>query len=440
MTADAARGGDSTADATTLEAIRELNDERRKKETILHRPPTGPTPRVVSARTMNGSAPITNEKPKRTVNLKNAASIEPETIQWLWPGWVARGKLHLIAGAPGAGKTTIAMSLAATVTRGDRWPDGSRCPLLGRVVIWSGEDDPGDTLVPRLIAAGADLARVSFVCDVREGGETRAFDPARDIEQLCEAIKRAGGADLLIVDPIVSAVTGDSHKNTEVRRALQPMADLARGLGAALIGITHFSKGTAGRNPVERVSGSLAFGALARVVMVAAKKETREDPAKEDRLFCRAKSNIGSDTGGFRYRLIQATIGSPIGLQATSVQWGSSIDGTAREILAEAEAVESDNRGSKGEAIAFLKDILADGEKPVREIREAAMANGIAWRTIERAKKELAVKAVKSDFAARGGWNWHFPQRPPKAATESEQEIVAAFGGLCNSDQLEVES
>src|SRR5579871_2224391 len=212
------------------------------------------------------------------VSLKSAAEISPEAVQWLWPGWLARGKLHVIAGAPGAGKTTITLSLAATVTRGGAWPDGSRCPRPGRVVIWSGEDDPADTLVPRLIATGVDLSRVSFVDNVYQHGKRHPFDPATDIEPLSEAINRAGGTDLLIVDPIVSAIAGDSHKNTEVRRALQPLADIARGLGTALLGVTHFSKATAGRNPVERLSGSIAFGAVARLVMVAAKKEAAEDP------------------------------------------------------------------------------------------------------------------------------------------------------------------
>jgi hypothetical protein len=96
--------------------------------------------------------------------------------------------------------------------------------------MWSGEDDPSDTLVPRLIAAGADLQRVSFVGDYKEGGKTRSFDPARDMELLRDAIKGAGGVELLIVDPVVSAVAGDSHKNTEVRRALQPLVDLASAL------------------------------------------------------------------------------------------------------------------------------------------------------------------------------------------------------------------
>jgi putative DNA primase/helicase len=137
------------------------------------------------------------EPSEARVELLRGDKIKPEPISWLWPGWLAKGKLHIIGGAPGTGKTTIALSFAAIVTRGGVWPDGSGCPGPGRVVIWSGEDDPGDTLVPRLMAAGADLSRVHFVGGFRQDNNSRSFDPARDIVPLRDAIKRAGGASPL---------------------------------------------------------------------------------------------------------------------------------------------------------------------------------------------------------------------------------------------------
>jgi hypothetical protein len=289
--------------------------QRERAPTVLHRPVFGPTPRVTSAQAPAPAPPqggSASSGPKPNVALVNAATIKPASISWLWNDYLARGKIHVLAGAPGTGKTTIAMALASVVTRGGCWPDGSRCPIQGRVVIWSGEDDPADTLVPRLIAAGAALSRVSLVGDVKESGKARPFDPARDIEPLREAIKQAGGAQLIIVDPVVSAVAGDSHKNAEVRRSLQPLVDLARDLGAALIGITHFSKATSGRDPVDRLNGSLAFGAIPRVVMVAAKRLADGGQGKDERFFCRAKSNNGPDGDGFIYDLVQSELdGAP---------------------------------------------------------------------------------------------------------------------------------
>jgi hypothetical protein len=118
-----------------------------------------------------------------------ASSIRPEPISWLWKGWLARGKMHLIAGQPGTGKTTIAVKIAATVSCGGRLPDGTRAPE-GNIIIWSGEDDPADTLVPRLEASGADLSRVFFAGDMTCGREARPFDPAKDIASKRRAAQR----------------------------------------------------------------------------------------------------------------------------------------------------------------------------------------------------------------------------------------------------------
>ena len=198
-------------------------------------------------------------KPNGVV-LTCGTELTPEPVQWLWQNWLALGKFHLLAGAPGQGKTTIAMSLAATVTIGGRWPDGTR-GAAGNVLIWSGEDDPADTLLPRLLAAGADRARCFFISGARVDGEVQPFDPATDMGRLLEAVEQIGGIKMLVVDPVVSAVTGDSHKNTEVRRALQPLVDLAAACQCALLGITHFSKGGQGSDPSQRVIGSVAFTA-----------------------------------------------------------------------------------------------------------------------------------------------------------------------------------
>lgn len=105
------------------------------------------------------------------VELVSAEATEPAPIDRVWDGWLAKGKLQLLAGQPGAGKTTLALALAATTSIGGIWPDGSQA-TEGNVVIWSGEDDPKDTLVPRLIAAGADRTRVHFVTASEKAGET----------------------------------------------------------------------------------------------------------------------------------------------------------------------------------------------------------------------------------------------------------------------------
>jgi putative DNA primase/helicase len=126
------------------------------------------------------------------------ADIKPVPIEWLWDTWLALGKLHVIAGLPGTGKTTIGLALAASLTSGGRWPDGSSAPV-GNVLIWSGEDDPTDTLAPRLIGMGADMSRVHFVGAVKDGQGELSFDPSKHMKPLENAIARTGGIDLLII-------------------------------------------------------------------------------------------------------------------------------------------------------------------------------------------------------------------------------------------------
>jgi len=349
---------------------------------------------------------------KRTVEIIRASDVKIEPISWLWDGWLAAGKLHILGGAPGTGKTTIGMALAATLTSGGRWPDGTQSPV-GNVAIWSGEDDPADTLIPRLILSGADRSRVHFITGTREGNDRQSFDPGRDMEPLRDRLVEIGEIRLLIVDPIVSAITGDSHKNAEVRRGLQPLVDLAASLRCALVGITHFSKGTSGRDPVERVTGSLAFGAMPRVVLVAAKYQ-EGDGERIKRVFLRAKSNIGSDDGGFEYELQEGELKDHPGISPISVLWGNSVKGTARELLATADATGEDGKGNAlADAEQFLLDLLADEPLPVKTIEAKAKEAGYPMPTIQRAKSALGIKSEKEKKNMAGGWVWRLPKAEP---------------------------
>ncbi len=362
------------------------------------------------------------------VILTCGVDIRPEAVAWLWPGHLAQGKLHVLAGPPGSGKTTIALKLAATLTAGGSWPDGTPAPS-GNVAIWSGEDDPADTLAPRLLAAGANMHRVHFVtATVDAEGERRPFDPAIDTGHLSRAL--AGrGVRLLIVDPIVSAVAGDSHKNSETRRALQPLVDLASKLGCAVLGISHFSKGTQGRDPVERVTGSIAFGALARVVFAATKAgENDVDAEGCDRLFVRSKSNLGPDGGGWRYVLEQAPVAGHSLLLASRVRWGAALEGEARALLATAEAATDPE---EHDAARFLRDLLSDGPMRAGDVFKDADGCGFSKRSIQRAADKLGVDRRKEGM--KGGWVWRLPLRnraeddsaPPKMPEDAEQNLVS---------------
>lgn len=355
------------------------------------------------------SAPVFKNPQREQVDglvLKCGADLRPEPIAWLWKHWVAKGKLHVLAGMPGQGKTTIAMALAAAVTSGGALPDGTSCPV-GNVVIWSGEDDPADGLLPKLMAAGADVSRIYFVDCMRVGGETVPFDPAEHMPHLVEQIQRIGQVSLLIVDPVVSAVAGDSHKNTEVRRALQPLVDLGAQTGAAVLGISHFSKGGQGQDPAQRVVGSVAFTAVARVVLLAAK--TTGQDGEDSRVLARGKSNIGPDKGGFEYHLQQSEV-LP-GIEASCVGWGRALEGSARELLAEPD--DGEDNAVEG-AESFLREILGQDTVPAKQVIAEARDAGLSMASLRRAADRIGVRKKKSGM--NGGWYWALPQAQVREA------------------------
>ena len=364
------------------------------------------------------SPDISGLGPRDKVILTCGTDLTPEPYRWLWQYWLAMGKLHILAGAPGQGKTTIALAMAATITIGGRWPDGSRC-APGNVLIWSGEDDPADTLVPRLMAAGADRARCYFIEGARRDGELVPFDPARDLGQLLEAIEKIGGISLLVIDPVVSAVTGDSHKNTEVRRALQPLVDLAAKCDCAVLGITHFAKGGQGTDPAQRVVGSVAFTAVARVVMVAAKVKGDEE-GQDTRILARSKSNIGPDDGGFQYHLEQS---EPLpGIHASHIAWGKAVEGTARELLTDPDDGPQDDASDAVELLRAELDTVRwtscdEAAKPLK-------AAGFSKKQIWAASKKVGVMRKKDGM--KGGWMWRL-----RDATE------VAFRMNCPEDSIE---
>jgi hypothetical protein len=354
----------------------------------------------------NSKAVAGQPKGKITVVLTRLGDLSPIVTDWHWKGYIPAGMLTLLAGAGGTGKSTLAFSFAATVTTAGHWPDGTRCATPGNVLIWSSEDDLTRTIVPRLIAAGADLNRIASVDGtVDERGFNIPFDPSLHMDDLRQQVRQVpGGVSLLIIDPIVSAVSGDMHRANDVRRSLQPIVDFANEQGCAVVGITHFAKNTGGNNTTERVIGSQAFAALARMVLVTAKEEE-----SEQRVFTRAKSNISLDGGGFHYTIQETGVRDRTGniINATRVVWGSAVEGNARSILSGIEGEGNENKpiNRVEEAMQFLQAEIAHGPIPARELIERAKRDfGINERSLQRAREKMGIVATKAGY--QGAWVW----------------------------------
>lgn len=376
---------------------------------------------AVPSDTKTAAAPRKRSGP--SVVLTRACDIVPEPIYWLWPGYLPAGKFTAFAGPAGCGKTTIAVALAATVSCGGTWPDGAQCPEPGNVVIWTGEDGLADTLVPRLMAAGADLARVRFIESVIDDEDKVApFDPSRDVPILSEKLAEIGGARLLIVDPIISAVRGDGHKAIDVRISLQPLLDLGAAHGCAILGITHFSKGSKGTAPNDRLIGSQAFGAAARVILVAGR-----DESSGRRIFAKSKANITDDAGGFEYAIEVLDVGE---MTSSRIQWGQPLTGSAAEILREIEADETEGEAEEAHSkFERARAMLYEWLRPfmsTREMKAAAMAEGVSWRTVEAAKQAEVTAGAKIRAVKQGkdwGWIWdnHAANHPDEVRESSPQ-------------------
>lgn len=341
----------------------------------------------------NGHAPKGDDNAR--ILIQSGEGLTMEKIEWLWPGWLARGKFHLLAGGKGAGKSTILFDLMARQTAGADWPDGKPAAPAGDVLVWSGEDGIRDTILPRFYAAGGVRSRIHFPTTTRINGAERPFDPSTDIGMLIDAVHRLPDLSFVMIDPVVLALPtrSDSHKNTETRRGLQPLVDFADQRGIALVGVTHFTKGTEDRDPVERVTGSLAFGALPRCVWGA----SVDDDGRQRRLV-RIASNIGPSGGGIEYTLFQAPLPDH-DFSAQRVDWGAQLRGSARELLSAAK------QSAEAEAATFLTAFLSDGPKPQREVKDAADAHCHSWATIRRAQQKLGIKPQKVDKR----WCWELP-------------------------------
>lgn len=353
------------------------------------------------------------------------ADVDAKPIDWLWPGKIARGKVTMLAGNPGLGKSQVTSSMAAIITTGGEWPvDRSRC-VQGSVVFLSAEDDAADTIKPRLMAAGADLKRV-FILDAvldrsdAEGRPTpRQFNLRTDLARLGTLLNKLGDVALIVIDPITAYLGDtDSHKNAEVRALLAPLGELAAKHGAAVVCVSHLNKGGSSE-ALMRVTGSLAFVAAARAAFLVA----RDPDDSTRRLFLPLKNNIGNDESGLAFGIESRQL--PGGIETSCIAWGAeAVTVKADEALVPEGSAE--DRTERQEAAEWLRDILADGPLSAKAVKEQAAQVGIAWATVRRAKDALGIKPAKTRFD--GGWEWTFPSKVLTSAEGAHVKSVSTLG------------
>lgn len=361
----------------------------------------------------------TSPEPQSDIIFRKVSDIEAKPISWLWNGLIAYGKVSIIAGNPGLGKSQLTANIVAMVTTAGVLPGNQNQCQLSDVAILSAEDDAADTIRPRLEAAGANIFRVFILDAVKEkelhnSSSHRCFNLKTDLKRLEDFLNTIQEIKLLIIDPI-SAYLGntDSHKNAEIRALLTPLTELAAKHQIAVLCVSHLSK-NANNEAMMRVSGSLAFVAAARAAFLVA-----QDPADNSkRLFLPLKNNIGNDKTGFAFKIESVEL--PNGISTSKVVWSNEpITTTANDIVSVGQSL--DETGALEEAEEFLLDLLANGRVPSKNVIAEAKQVGHSWSTIRRAKKKLGIIAKKSEFNA-GRWDWFLPPSPPKKLKTIEED------------------
>jgi hypothetical protein len=229
-----------------------------------------------------------------------ASTIAPQETEWLWKNRIPRGKLALLVGDPGVGKSFLTCDFAARLSSGLAWPDGVENEAPSNVVIVAAEDAPSDTIVPRVSACGATLENIQIVQGVRRHRDSTLnfLDITHDIDAIANCVDEIGNVSLVVIDPLASFLGGhESYRNAEVRGILDPLGRLAAAKGCCVLLVSHLRKGE-GR-AIYRAMGSLAITALARSVWLAVKDASF--PSR--RFMVPIKNNTGDDETGFAYSI-----------------------------------------------------------------------------------------------------------------------------------------
>ena len=330
--------------------------------------------------------------------LVSLADVTPERVAWLWEGRVPRGKLTILDGDPGLGKSSVTLDLVARVTTGRPMPDGTP-GVTGGAVLLSAEDGLADTIRPRLDAAGADVSRVVALAGVRLGAGERLPELPLDLAAVETAVERAS-AVLVVVDPLMAYLGAEtnSYRDQDVRRALAPLAALAERSGAAVV--RHLRK-TMGGPATHAGGGSIGIIGAARSGLLVARDP--EDDAR--RVLAQSKSNLGPPAPSLGYRIVAAG-------DAAAVEWLGESGHSAGALLA-ASATDAEGRSALEEAREWLGGLVLEGAVPAADVQRRARADGIADATLRRAKSALGVRSRRQGFGPGSLVVWELPGGGP---------------------------
>jgi hypothetical protein len=371
---------------------------------------------ITSAPGADGPVPSEGQtKEVRDRSMVRLSDVTPEPLRWLWPGYVPAGKLTVLDGDPGLGKSTLLCEVAARISRGDPLP-GGELRSSGNVLLCSAEDDLLDTIRPRIDAAGGDPQRILSFLAVPDGTTiSRPIALPADI-LLLEAMILYAGAALVILDPLVAYLrqAGSRNANQNLRHTLTALKETAARTGCAIVVVRHLNK-SGSTNPLYRGVGGIGIIGAARAGLLL----TADPDDPDRRVLAVTKGNLSTPAPSLAFRLEDQS-----GSGVVRVVWEGESPWSATQLL-QAQSAENGDVSLSAVHLAriWLREILADGSRPAREVRREAAAHGIGYTSLTAARKAEGVTAHK-ERVAHGQWIWTLTDTNNKESSPTDMQTL----------------
>lgn len=316
--------------------------------------------------------------PLKLINMDEVTTVP---VKWLWKPYIPLGKITIIQGDPGEGKTTLALAVAAALSCGKMLPGDTEPREPMNIIYQTAEDGLADTIKPRLESVNAECSHILVIDESKE-------ELSMNDERIEEAIKLTN-AKLVILDPIQAYIGAnvDMHRANEIRPVMAKLGRIAETYGCAVVLIGHMNKAS-GQKCAYRGLGSIDIPAVARSLLIVGK--LKNEPSK--RVMSHAKSSLAQNGQSLVFQINEHA----------GLEWCGTIDLTADQFLEDGGTSVSKLESAK----QFLLDILADGAKSQKEIQSAAEEMDFGNRTLKSAKTALGVKSIKIGE----GWLWQLPE------------------------------
>ena len=410
----------NAAERAGLESVEIAQTVESARKAGMQQPRTMPEAKNDVKPNSNASAGKSSEDAAELL-IVNAIDVKTRKVEWIWQGRIPRGKLTTFAGQGGLGKTFVLNDIASRISNGDAWPDGSPGNAPAKVLYVSGEDDPEDTLVPRMIACGANLANIAFFTPKVLG----AFSLA-NVEVLDKAVDQMGGNVLLVcIDPPTAYLDGvDDHKNSELRGVLSPLAAWANDRKLAIVFISHINKAQGAKiDAAARVIGSVAWVNGVRAAHLFAKDQ--DNP--EERIFVSIKNNLAKERKGLKYRLESIDPNDPDSL--AKVVWLGDVETSADEAVNQSPGGVKRKSAGERAALWMVERFKEKLEWDSAELFKAGKEDNLSKDSLYAAREILELPSCRKETRLGGHvvWVWWVPEDWPPLINDNGQEQPGEF-------------